>query len=244
MSSLNSISSEKLWRLIGVPHGPALIDVRAKEDFAADPRFIPGPRGNTRQYRAGAESLALAPPQKSQKVKRGLAALFPPGALRPRFFLPPPPSRSPLPNTSLPALSTGAPRVCTREKNISHPLSPCLLPLFLSSNLFLFSSPQQMYLSRGAPTAPPISQALFCPPGAPHLTQSEIGASAHPRGPQGPAPPLSPPGGRGPPPPLPFPSPLPLGSRRERGNPQLADEQAREIDVNENLETTPTSHQR
>jgi rhodanese-related sulfurtransferase len=42
MSSLNIISSEKLWRLIGVPHGPALIDVRAKEGFAADPRFIPG----------------------------------------------------------------------------------------------------------------------------------------------------------------------------------------------------------
>jgi rhodanese-related sulfurtransferase len=42
VSSLNSISSEKLLRLIGVPHGPALIDVRAKEDFAADPRFIPG----------------------------------------------------------------------------------------------------------------------------------------------------------------------------------------------------------
>jgi rhodanese-related sulfurtransferase len=42
MSSLNTISSEKLWRLIGVPHGPALIDVRAKEGFAADPRFIPG----------------------------------------------------------------------------------------------------------------------------------------------------------------------------------------------------------
>jgi rhodanese-related sulfurtransferase len=42
VSSLNSISLEKLWRLIGVPHGPALIDVRAKEDFAADPRFLPG----------------------------------------------------------------------------------------------------------------------------------------------------------------------------------------------------------
>ena len=41
MSSLHSISSEKLWRLIGVPHGPALVDVRAEEDFAADPRFIP-----------------------------------------------------------------------------------------------------------------------------------------------------------------------------------------------------------
>jgi rhodanese-related sulfurtransferase len=42
VSSLNSISAEKLWRLIGVPHGPALVDVRAKEDFAADQCFIPG----------------------------------------------------------------------------------------------------------------------------------------------------------------------------------------------------------
>jgi rhodanese-related sulfurtransferase len=42
MSSFNAVSSEKLARLIGVLHGPALIDVRAKEDFAADSRFIPG----------------------------------------------------------------------------------------------------------------------------------------------------------------------------------------------------------
>lgn len=41
MSSFNTISPEKLARLIGVPHGPALIDVRARQDFAADPRFIP-----------------------------------------------------------------------------------------------------------------------------------------------------------------------------------------------------------
>jgi rhodanese-related sulfurtransferase len=42
MSSFNSISADKLWRLVGVPHGPALIDVRGKGGFAADPRFIPG----------------------------------------------------------------------------------------------------------------------------------------------------------------------------------------------------------
>ena len=42
MSSINSIPVEKLARLIGVPQGPALIDVRVDEDFAADPRFIPG----------------------------------------------------------------------------------------------------------------------------------------------------------------------------------------------------------
>jgi rhodanese-related sulfurtransferase len=42
MSSFNTISLEKLARLIGVPHCPALIDVRADSDFAADPRLIPG----------------------------------------------------------------------------------------------------------------------------------------------------------------------------------------------------------
>jgi len=42
MSSVNSISPEKLVRLIGVPRGPALVDVRLQEDCAADPRFIPG----------------------------------------------------------------------------------------------------------------------------------------------------------------------------------------------------------
>jgi rhodanese-related sulfurtransferase len=41
MSSFNSISAEKLWRLVGVPHCPALIDVRSKDAIAADPRFVP-----------------------------------------------------------------------------------------------------------------------------------------------------------------------------------------------------------
>src|ERR1700675_1964193 len=42
MSSINSIASEKLARLIGTPKCPALIDVRTDGDFAADPRLIPG----------------------------------------------------------------------------------------------------------------------------------------------------------------------------------------------------------
>ena len=42
MSSFNSISTDKLWRLIGVPRGPMLIDVRSKEVFAADPCLLPG----------------------------------------------------------------------------------------------------------------------------------------------------------------------------------------------------------
>jgi rhodanese-related sulfurtransferase len=42
MSSFGSISPEKLARLIGTPHCPVLIDVRTDDDFAADPRLIPG----------------------------------------------------------------------------------------------------------------------------------------------------------------------------------------------------------
>jgi rhodanese-related sulfurtransferase len=44
MSSFNTISPEKLARLIGTPKCPLLIDVRTDEDFAADPRLIPGSR--------------------------------------------------------------------------------------------------------------------------------------------------------------------------------------------------------
>ena len=42
MSSPTTISSEKLSRLIGTARMPVLIDVRTDEDFAADPRLIPG----------------------------------------------------------------------------------------------------------------------------------------------------------------------------------------------------------
>jgi rhodanese-related sulfurtransferase len=42
MSAYTTISPEKLSRLIGTANTPALIDVRTDEDFAADPRLIPG----------------------------------------------------------------------------------------------------------------------------------------------------------------------------------------------------------
>jgi rhodanese-related sulfurtransferase len=42
MSSINEISPDKLARLVGAPKCPTLIDVRPDEDFAADPRLIPG----------------------------------------------------------------------------------------------------------------------------------------------------------------------------------------------------------
>ncbi len=42
MPAINSISAEKLLRLIGTPGGPALVDVRPADDFAADARLVPG----------------------------------------------------------------------------------------------------------------------------------------------------------------------------------------------------------
>ncbi|HET7885083.1 MAG TPA: sulfurtransferase/chromate resistance protein [Bradyrhizobium sp.] len=42
MSSYTSIPSDKLSRLIGTAKLPALIDVRSDEEFAAEPRLIPG----------------------------------------------------------------------------------------------------------------------------------------------------------------------------------------------------------
>jgi rhodanese-related sulfurtransferase len=48
MSSINTISPEKLARLIGVAHCPTLIDVRVDDEWRADPRFIPGAVGARR----------------------------------------------------------------------------------------------------------------------------------------------------------------------------------------------------
>lgn len=42
MPILNTISSDKLARLIGIPTGPVIIDVRPEEEFAAEPLLIPG----------------------------------------------------------------------------------------------------------------------------------------------------------------------------------------------------------
>jgi rhodanese-related sulfurtransferase len=79
MSSFNAISPEKLARLIGVPHGPALIDVRAKEDFAADPRFIPSairrPSESASSWApefAGRSAVVIC--ERGQKLSEGVAA--------------------------------------------------------------------------------------------------------------------------------------------------------------------------
>lgn len=42
MSALNTIPSDKFARLIGIPTGPVLIDVRPDGEFASEPLLIPG----------------------------------------------------------------------------------------------------------------------------------------------------------------------------------------------------------
>ena len=69
MSSINSILFEKLIRLVGVPHGPALIDVRAEEDFAADPKRRPRlvRRSHANRRRIGRRRFGGAPPSLSAR---------------------------------------------------------------------------------------------------------------------------------------------------------------------------------
>jgi rhodanese-related sulfurtransferase len=42
MPSTTEITTSQLSRLIGLPHTPTIIDVRAQEDFDDDPRLLPG----------------------------------------------------------------------------------------------------------------------------------------------------------------------------------------------------------
>jgi rhodanese-related sulfurtransferase len=79
MSSYTSISSEKLSRLIGTAKAPTLVDVRLDEDFAADPRLIPGAvRYSHRDVQDWASRLTgqsvVVVCQKGQKLAEGTAA--------------------------------------------------------------------------------------------------------------------------------------------------------------------------
>jgi rhodanese-related sulfurtransferase len=79
MSSYTSISSDKLSRLIGTANAPALIDVRIDEDFAADPRLIPGAMRRSHQNiqdwmasLAGQSVVVIC--RKGEKLSEGAAA--------------------------------------------------------------------------------------------------------------------------------------------------------------------------
>lgn len=79
MSAINSISIEKLARLLGTPKCPAVIDVRTDEDFASDPRLVPG--AVRRRFETAAEwapefagRAAAVVCQKGLKLSQGTAA--------------------------------------------------------------------------------------------------------------------------------------------------------------------------
>jgi rhodanese-related sulfurtransferase len=81
MSSINSISVEKLSRLIGTPKCPVLVDVRTDEDFGLSPNLLPG--SVRRGYRDVAEWAAdlgerhaVVVCQGGQKLSHGTAALL------------------------------------------------------------------------------------------------------------------------------------------------------------------------
>lgn len=57
MPAPNAISFDKLTRIIGTPRAPLLLDVRSEEDFAADPRLLPG------AVRVDDQALAALAPQ-------------------------------------------------------------------------------------------------------------------------------------------------------------------------------------
>src|SRR5438445_3530595 len=79
MSCYTSISPDKLARLIGTAKTPALIDVRTDEDFAADPRLIPGAVRRDHQQAAdwgkefsGCSAIVVC--LRGQKLAQGTAA--------------------------------------------------------------------------------------------------------------------------------------------------------------------------
>ena len=79
MSAPTTISPDKLIRLIGTAKTPVLIDVRTEEDFAADPRLIPGAvRRNSAEAAEWGEEFAGQPAivvcLRGQKLAQGTAA--------------------------------------------------------------------------------------------------------------------------------------------------------------------------
>ncbi|MFZ5781928.1 MAG: chromate resistance protein ChrB domain-containing protein [Pseudomonadota bacterium] len=81
MPAPNVISVEKLSRLIGRPDAPAIVDVRTDEDFALDPRLIPGagrrPWSDVPSWASdhdAADRPIVVACQKGLKLSQGVAA--------------------------------------------------------------------------------------------------------------------------------------------------------------------------
>jgi rhodanese-related sulfurtransferase len=81
MTAPNTISIDKLVRLVGTPKCPMLIDARPTHDFDADPRLIPssvrcGPDKLTDLPAVGAEHSAIVVCQTGSSLSQGVAALL------------------------------------------------------------------------------------------------------------------------------------------------------------------------
>jgi rhodanese-related sulfurtransferase len=81
MSSINSISVDKLARLIGTHKCPVLVDVRTDEDYHLNPSLLPGsirrPYGEVAGWAAdlgGEHAIVIC--HKGQKLSQGVAALL------------------------------------------------------------------------------------------------------------------------------------------------------------------------
>jgi rhodanese-related sulfurtransferase len=79
MPSFLEISPEKLNRLIGTPAAPLIIDVRTSEDFALDPRLVPGSiRRSHADVASWADAVnaqaAVVVCQRGAKLSHGVAA--------------------------------------------------------------------------------------------------------------------------------------------------------------------------
>ncbi len=79
MPAINAISIDKLVRLIGTANAPAIVDIQTDEDFAADPRLIPGSTrrpwvspGDWSSQLRGRETIVVC--QKGHKLSEGVAA--------------------------------------------------------------------------------------------------------------------------------------------------------------------------
>lgn len=79
MPAPDTITASQLVRLIGLPDAPTLLDVRTEEDFAADPRSLPGAvRRDWRTASAWASEFAGRPVvtvcHRGLKISQGVAA--------------------------------------------------------------------------------------------------------------------------------------------------------------------------
>ena len=80
MSSITTISVDQLARLVGTPKCPALIDVRADDEFASDSRLLPGSGRRTQDVGLWKNDLrarsAIVVGQRDCPLGHGVAALL------------------------------------------------------------------------------------------------------------------------------------------------------------------------